>query len=181
MSKSPPHEIEARLWMCALLHMAGESCRAAALPADSSEFWTAAERIATGHGLAPLLARHNSRGLWPKESRKELDRARTFTLAANLVQLNAGDELLGRLRQAEIPVAPIKGLALLRGGIYEPGERPMTDIDLLVRAPDVERADGLHRCFQVVDVKRHVGVVQPQRAIRCVVIGDAYLAGMTGE
>ena len=156
MSKSPPHEIEARLWLCALLHMAGESCRAAAAPAGPSEFWTAAERIATGHGLAPLLAHHNSRELWPGEQRKKLDQARNFTLAANLVQLDAGDELLGCLKRAEIPVVPIKGLALLRAGLYEPGERPMTDIDLLVRAPDVERARDLvlKSDWQVVDCSR---------------------------
>lgn len=154
--ESPPHEILARLWLCSLLAMEGGACRAAALPQDSPEFWDAAQRIAVGHGLAPLLARHASRGLWPKENQKELDRARSYTLAANLVQLDAGNELLGSLENAGIPVAPIKGLALLRAGIYEPGERPMTDIDLLVRAADIERARDLvlESGWEVVDCSR---------------------------
>lgn len=132
-------ELQARLWLCALLSPAGDACRAAGPPA-SEEFWEATGRIATGHGLAPLPAVQRSKGLWPAAQQARLERARKFTLAANLVQLDAGARALTVLKDTGIHSAPIKGLALLRAGIYEPGERAMSDIDLMIRVADLEAA-----------------------------------------
>jgi hypothetical protein len=46
-------------------------------------------------------------------------------------------------RAAGIAVVPLKGAALYRAGIYAPGNRPMGDIDLLVRPSDVPAAKRL--------------------------------------
>lgn len=134
------HELAARQWLCALLHQNGTDPRAALAAEHTPEFWQAASRIAVGHGLAPLLARHESLALWPEGCRNTLEEARRFTLASNVLQLDAGNALLEAFARAGIAALPIKGLALLREKIYAPGERPMTDIDILVCASDLPRA-----------------------------------------
>ena len=48
-------------------------------------------------------------------------------------------------REARLPAMALKGAALHAIGLYAPGDRPMADIDLLVRGRDVERMDTLLR------------------------------------
>jgi hypothetical protein len=45
-----------------------------------------------------------------------------------------------RARDAGIALIPLKGAALHASGVYAPGERPMADIDLLVRKEESQRA-----------------------------------------
>jgi hypothetical protein len=55
-------------------------------------------------------------------------------------------ELLAKIddatRQARVSCVGLKGTALRALGIYAPGERPMGDIDLLVRAEDLDSIDS---------------------------------------
>ena len=55
-------------------------------------------------------------------------------------------ELLGRIdaeaRRSGIALVALKGAALHAIGIYQAGERPMADIDLLARDADVDATTG---------------------------------------
>lgn len=65
------------------------------------------------------------------------------TAAREILLLGALEELQAAAASAEIELVPLKGAALLELGIYSPGERGMTDIDVLVRPEqlgDLEKA-----------------------------------------
>jgi hypothetical protein len=83
------------------------------------------------HGMGPLAARSGLSGF-----RDDLARA---TLAwANVARDLPG--VVGDLRAAGVRVAPIKGVAYARTLYETPGERPMSDADLLVPLVDRDRA-----------------------------------------
>ncbi len=105
--------------------------------------WRLATAAAAAHGVSPLLSRcctwHNAD--WQsfiarQRGHVELRHRRIAIL------LNHIDALA---RGAGLPIVPLKGSALHAIGIYGPGERPMADIDLLVRADDVGSAASLLR------------------------------------
>jgi hypothetical protein len=106
---------------------------------DWSEFeWIAARAVAAMHGISPLLSKSllwNGPPGWLRFLREQ--RLHTENRYRRL------DALLRRIdaeaAEAEIPVLPLKGVALHALGIYQCGERPMADIDLLVRPIDAER------------------------------------------
>jgi hypothetical protein len=78
---------------------------------------------------------------------RQVERCRHRTLAANLHRIARFQEIADRLREVGIPVCPLKGLHLL-ATVYadDPEHRPMADVDLLVRAEDVDRTvDRLSR------------------------------------
>jgi len=58
-------------------------------------------------------------------------------IAELLIQLDAA------ARRERVSLVALKGAALCRMGIYRPGERPMGDIDLLVRAEDATAASKI--------------------------------------
>lgn len=67
--------------------------------------------------------------------------------------------LLARLNEAGVPLVAMKGSALLALGVFADGERPMSDIDLLVRPQDRDRMlQSLQAMGYVVEleVARHV-------------------------
>lgn len=69
-----------------------------------------------------------------------------------------------RARAAGVPLVPLKGSALCRAGVYGAGERPMGDIDLLVRPIDAPAAmQVLRDCGYVESFRtgRHVSF-EPQ-------------------
>lgn len=107
-------------------------------PAWSEAEWAVARAVAAIHGISPLLGR-TSRWQGPAAWRdflatQTLHTAQRFARMQQLLQL-----IDGASREAAVPVVPLKGAALHALGIYAPGERPMADIDLLVRAEDVPR------------------------------------------
>ncbi len=83
------------------------------------------ERLVRRHGLAPLAARYGV-----DRFRSELAEA---TLRHGVLEAIAA-EAIAALGGAGIPVAVIKGIAHARTLYDHPGERPMTDVDLLVPA-----------------------------------------------
>ena len=111
-------------------------------PAWSEFEWRAARAAAAIHGVSPLLAgRLRWRGppgwdafLVEQRGHTEIRHQRILTLAKLIDQ---------RARATGLPVLALKGAALHAMGLYSPGERPMADLDLLVRESDMPAAKRL--------------------------------------
>ena len=108
-----------------------------------SEFeWRIARAVATMHGVSPLLA-DALRWQGPPRWVRFLNEQRAHTLRRG----QRTSELLQRLdegaRTSKIALMGLKGAALQAIGLYAPGERPMADIDLLVREEDSAAAGRL--------------------------------------
>jgi hypothetical protein len=94
------------------------------------------------HGISGLLAARlrwqGPRG-WCQflESQHEHIAERQRQLQALLAAL------ADRFRQEEVPVQALKGAGLCLQGVYEPGERPMADLDLLSPPHHTERAGAI--------------------------------------
>jgi hypothetical protein len=107
---------------------------------DWSEFeWIVARAVAAMHGISPLLSRA-LRWQGPAGWREFLEEQRAHT-AKRHVRI---DDLLlhldQRAREAGIAAVALKGVALHAFGVYQAGDRPMADVDLLVRPKDAPRA-----------------------------------------
>lgn len=104
--------------------------------------WRTAMAVSVMHGISGLLAgrlRWQGPPAWAAFLAEQLDQSRRRERRAR--------ELLARLdrsaREAGLPLLAMKGSALLALGLYAPGERPMSDVDLLARPVDMAAADGL--------------------------------------
>jgi hypothetical protein len=108
-------------------------------PGWSTAEWRMAPAVATMHGIAPLLAVH-LRWAGPESWREylseqcELASRRHDRICELLRLLDAG------LRAAGIGAVALKGVALYEAGLYRAGQRPMADVDVLVRQCDLEPA-----------------------------------------
>jgi hypothetical protein len=114
------------------------ACPMQAAP-DWSEFeWIMARAVAAMHGVSPLLS-HALRWQGPAGWRGFLEEQRAHTVKRH----GRIDELLLRLdqqaREAGVAAVALKGVALHTFGVYQAGERPMADVDLLVRPADAQR------------------------------------------
>jgi hypothetical protein len=94
------------------------------------------------HGVSPLLSRTL---IWrgPDHWVEFLDQQRGHTLRRHSLILGLLDRLDRCTREAGIPALALKGAALHANGVYTPGERPMADVDILVRPRDSQRAASL--------------------------------------
>jgi hypothetical protein len=110
---------------------------------DWSQFeWLVARAVAATHGVSPLLSRSlRWQGppawrefLWDQNVQTVGRHARIESLLHLIDRATAG---------AEIPAVALKGVELHAMGLYRPGERPMGDVDLLVRGTDLGRATHL--------------------------------------
>lgn len=109
-----------------------------ATPAWSELEWRLATAVAVVHGVSPLLChccawKHESWRCFLESQRDHVE-LRHRRIAALLQRIDTG------ARTAGLAVVPLKGSALHALGIYTPGERPMADIDLLVREDDAAAA-----------------------------------------
>jgi Uncharacterised nucleotidyltransferase len=106
-----------------------------ATPHWGGSHWRIAQAVAAIHGVSPLLSR---RLLWrgPHAWQQFLGEQwqHTFTRQQALSGLIA--RLDARARDVGIPITALKGAALHDLSIYEPGMRPMADLDLLVHEHD---------------------------------------------
>ena len=101
--------------------------------------WRAAMAVAVMHGISGLLAH---RLVWAGPSHWQAFLAEQAE--QGLRREARVRELLGRLHVlAGMPLLGLKGSALLALGVYDPGERPMSDIDLLARPEDVDAVGQL--------------------------------------
>jgi hypothetical protein len=117
--------------------------RELACPADHSPDWSdfewiVARAVAAMHGVSPLLAgvlRWRGPAGWSAFLLEQ--RAHTAKRHARI------DALLRRvdaaIREAGVAAIALKGAALHAIGLYAAGDRPMADIDLLVRPADAKR------------------------------------------
>jgi hypothetical protein len=96
--------------------------------------WRLAAAAAAAHGVSPLLHKSSrwQNPQWRKflESQREHVELRHRRIASLLERIDTG------ARAAGLAIVALKGSALHAMGIYVPGERPMADIDLLVREND---------------------------------------------
>ncbi len=110
-------------------------------PAWSDLEWRLATAAAAAHGVSPLLGGCSTwqNPTWRSflASQREHVEQRHRRIAALLERIDTGALAAG------LPIVPLKGSALHAIGLYAPGERPMADIDLLVRAEDAGLAIGL--------------------------------------
>jgi putative nucleotidyltransferase-like protein len=123
--------------------LAGELMAPAQTAPDWSELeWCIARAASAIHGVSGLLA---GRLVWqgPTDWQDFLTQQR-----GHMVRRQAHLEHLLRvvdeaMRGRGIAGIALKGTALYAAGIYSPGERPMADLDVLVRPADFERCTAL--------------------------------------
>ncbi|HTV86720.1 MAG TPA: nucleotidyltransferase family protein [Dyella sp.] len=132
--------------------------------------WQLASAAAVAHGISPLLSRRCG---WQKAgwhaflaAQREHVAQRQQRIAALLARIDA------QARSTGLSIVPLKGSALHAIGLYAPGDRPMADIDLLVREADTARATALleelgyvesfaqwkHRTFKPADGEAFAGL-----------------------
>jgi hypothetical protein len=113
-----------------------------AAPDWSDYEWTIARAVAAMHGISPLLSRSLQwRG--PDTWTGFLDEQRIHTQARHWRIQELLRSIDQKLRESGVAATALKGAALHQLGLYEAGDRPMADVDLLVRPVDVERASAL--------------------------------------
>jgi hypothetical protein len=110
---------------------------------DWSDYeWTVARAVAAMHGISPLLSRSlpwQGPGRWTTFLDEQ--RAHTRTRHGRIQELVLSIDR--KARERGVAATALKGAALHRLGLYEAGDRPMADVDLLVRPADVERTAAL--------------------------------------
>ena len=101
-----------------------------------------ARAVAAMHGISPLLSVCLK---WPGPSAwtRFLQDQRSHTLARHLRVQAVLVSIGQKAREAGVASTPLKGAALHELGLYAAGDRPMADIDLLVRPADAERMAAL--------------------------------------
>lgn len=96
--------------------------------------WQLASAAAAAHGVSPLLCKFstwkNSEWRLFLTSQREHVEHRHRRIAALLARIDID------ARAAGLAIVPLKGSVLHTMGLYAPGDRPMADIDLLVREND---------------------------------------------
>lgn len=104
--------------------------------------WRAAMAVSVMHGISSLLA---GRLAWTGPAhwqaflaeQAEQGRRREARVRALLARLHHSAAAAG------LPLLGLKGSALLRLDVYAPGERPMSDVDLLAHPRDMDAVDRL--------------------------------------
>lgn len=104
--------------------------------------WLLARAAATMHGVSSLLSTV-LRWQVPAGWVQFLQEQRTHTASRHQRICDFLMTIDGRIRAAGVPAVALKGPALHAIGLYEVGERPMADIDLLVREQDLARTESL--------------------------------------
>lgn len=137
----PPKRVEAGLCRTTEAIAAELAHPDGATPAWSDLEWQLALAAAVAHGVSPLLWKHSGwkHPYWQRflEDQHEHVAIRHVRIATLLEHIDA------LARAAGLAMTPLKGAALHALGIYAPGDRPMADIDLLVREDDVDAATRL--------------------------------------
>lgn len=158
--KLPKHRILQALLRKTTERLAHELCCPTPTAPDWSALeWRIAEATAVMHGISALLA---NRLRW-----KGPDRWQTF-LASQRWHTSLRhariEELLQSMQshaqRSGLAVMAMKGAALYRFGLYMAGDRPMSDIDLLVRPSDVDQAVRM-----ITALGYHAGPATPRHGI----------------
>ncbi len=94
--------------------------------------WRIARAVAVIHGVSPLLAGCSNWQAPPGWQDFLLDQ-RNHTASRCVRMFSLLERIDSEAAQAGIAYVPLKGAALHTLGLYRPGDRPMADIDLLVK------------------------------------------------
>ncbi|MCE3284390.1 MAG: hypothetical protein K0R70_646 [Steroidobacteraceae bacterium] len=97
--------------------------------------WRIAEAASAMHGVSALLggaSRWEGPARWQRFLQEQ--RHQTSSRHAGIVELLRNLDTLSR--REGVAMTTLKGVALHALGVYRPGERPMADVDLVVRASD---------------------------------------------
>jgi len=86
---------------------------------------------------------HAARIVLPPLLQNRLQRERERTVIQNRHRFEQSLRLIERLEDEEIPNVLLKGAALIGCGAVEIDARPMTDVDILIRAQDAARAEHI--------------------------------------
>jgi len=113
-------------------------------PTWSDRDWILARAVAAMHGVAPLLW-SNLRWQGPGDWMSFLEQQASHTRRRHARVMELLRLLDRRCAEEGIAAAALKGAALHAMGLYRAGERPMADIDVLVRPVDAERAAAMLR------------------------------------
>jgi hypothetical protein len=148
--------------------LARELARPSDVPPSWSGFeWAIARSVAGMQGISTLLA-NNLRWQGPPAWQSFLAQQRE----QSVLREARIDELLRQLDTAARPAAQAsvarQGSALRAMGLYRAGERPMGDVDLLVRADDLpSMADVMQRVGyqEMYSIERHTAYSRPQDAV----------------
>jgi hypothetical protein len=110
--------------------------------AFSEKEWEALVALAIRQGVATVFhARLKESGIRvPAVAAEGLREAYLASAARNMRLLHERDRVLAALRSANVRVVPIKGASLAEDLYGDAALRPMGDIDLWVRRPDVDAA-----------------------------------------
>lgn len=110
-------------------------------PKWSDVEWRLASAAAVVHGVAPLLWKHSG---WTHPSWRRFLESQHRHVEVRHRRIETTLERIDTLaRAAGLPVVPLKGSALHVLKTYEPGDRPMADIDLLTREEHAGQATRL--------------------------------------
>jgi hypothetical protein len=113
-------------------------------PAWTDFEWSIAEAVAAMHGVSSLL-RGTLQWRGPLRWQQFLDHQSDQTRARQQRITDLVTTIDTLARRHGLAVVALKGAALHALGVYGAGERPMADVDLLVREPDLEPAARLLR------------------------------------
>ena len=108
-------------------------------PDWSSDTWEIFQVVCRVHGVAPLLYQKIRGAVWLAEpTRTWLAEQYTFN-SQRIAKMQAElKEILAMFAQHNLPLMPLKGSILSAEYYQDPGQRPMADLDLLIRAGDFE-------------------------------------------
>ena len=144
--------------------LAHELAQPSSVPPLWSEFeWRIARAAAAMHGVSSLLCA----GLtWagPEDWRHFLLEQRDQCVARHLQIERLLDAIDSHAREAGIALVALKGAALCARGVYACGQRPMADLDLLVRKDEAKAAARLlEACgYEAAFAGRRHEVFQPR-------------------
>lgn len=128
--------------------------RARAIQTDAAFDWDVTFAMALAEFVEPMvyeMARENS--LLPPNVAPQWHSAQLQYAKRNLYLLHELENCLDALSQANIPVITLKGAALASVLYKNPMLRPMRDLDLLIDATDVERAQTVLETLDYVPMK----------------------------
>jgi hypothetical protein len=107
--------------------------------------WALAPQTAFVLGVGALIhAQHRNDPRWltlPEPFRRALARQYGMNQQRTLRMRQELDQVLAAFRDARIPTLPLKGIVLSHGYYDDRFTRPMADLDLLIQAGDLPRAD----------------------------------------
>ena len=128
-------------WLCRLLRL--DSLGQPWLESLSQADWMGVVRSSIWHSLAPILYKRLKTQSYsdhiPKEALRDLRECYLQCLSRGILRMHTLSQLLRAFQDEGIPVIPLKGAYLAEAIYGDPALRPMSDLDLLFRKPDLPR------------------------------------------